>query len=54
MVTILGRGKVIDGMDEAQNEPLCSPADDDIDGHVVIIGSDLVGVTPQWTLARIP
>ena len=54
MVTILSRGKVINGVDEAQNEPLCSPADDDIDGHVVIIGGNLVSVAPRWTLARIP
>lgn len=54
VLAVIRRAEIIDCVDKTQYETFSSPADHDIDGHVVIIGGDFVGVTPRWTLARIP
>ena len=38
--------KVDDGMDETENEPLGCPANYDVNRHVVVVESDLVGIAP--------
>lgn len=48
LIIILG-AKVDDGMDKTKHEAVCSPVYDEIDGQIIFIKRNLVGVNPIWT-----